>query len=73
MNNALDFKENDEHAIGFALNLSRLFCLSLDFSIGRLVALSPSVRKREGEREKISPVYSEVDPSFKCVILSLFG
>jgi hypothetical protein len=42
MNNPLDVKENDDHALNFDLCLSRLFSVlvNLDFSIGRIVALS---------------------------------
>jgi hypothetical protein len=41
VNNPLDVKENDEHALDFAFRLSHLFSVSasLDFSIGRIVAL----------------------------------
>jgi hypothetical protein len=40
----LDVKENEEHALDFAVHLSHLFLVlvSLVFSIGRIVALSQS-------------------------------
>jgi hypothetical protein len=42
MNKPLAVKENDEHALDFAFHISCLFYMSVsvDFSIGRILALS---------------------------------
>jgi hypothetical protein len=43
VNNPLDIKENDKHTLDFALHLSRLFSVSVSFSLcARLILSSPN-------------------------------